>query len=469
MINNVQKLNQKIIIVGAGLTGTLLALRLGQHGFKVDVYEKRADIYKYKSGKKRSLGMSLSTRGRIALKEAGIFHKQEPTMALKKGRATHTQDGKVKYQIYGDGSQFLSTVNRKNVNSLLIDEAIATGNVHFYFNRKVKSIYTKCKKITFLDTTTDHEEHSEYSYLFGADGANSTIRELLFEQKIIHRKRRKLFHIYKEMNIPAGPNGEYVLEPNYVHIWSSEEAVFVALPTLEKSFISTIFYRNEGQLSTITDPAELHSYFKKHFPHLYKVLPTIEKDFFENPGSEIFQIECSKWNYKDNVLLIGDSAHAFAPFYAMGMNTCFEDCSLYMEFLKKNNFDFGEAIIQFSQLRKKDVDAMQSLTNHNYHNLHFSKQASFDLRWQLERKIWKAYPDLYVPEYCMVAFSQIPFSEVVERTVRNKKIIDKICLLYLKQITQKQDFEIDLFIESDFVKNLLLSQYAHRDLQKVPS
>ena len=36
----------KILIIGAGLCGSLLALRLAQRGFKVDIYESRADLRK---------------------------------------------------------------------------------------------------------------------------------------------------------------------------------------------------------------------------------------------------------------------------------------------------------------------------------------------------------------------------------------------------------------------------------------
>jgi kynurenine 3-monooxygenase len=36
----------RIIIIGGGLVGALLALRLGQRGLKVVVYEKRGDMRK---------------------------------------------------------------------------------------------------------------------------------------------------------------------------------------------------------------------------------------------------------------------------------------------------------------------------------------------------------------------------------------------------------------------------------------
>ena len=38
---------QNILIIGAGLCGSLLALRLGQRGYNVSVYEMRPDLRKY--------------------------------------------------------------------------------------------------------------------------------------------------------------------------------------------------------------------------------------------------------------------------------------------------------------------------------------------------------------------------------------------------------------------------------------
>jgi kynurenine 3-monooxygenase len=34
----------KVLIIGAGLCGSLLALRLAQRGFKVEIYESRPDL-----------------------------------------------------------------------------------------------------------------------------------------------------------------------------------------------------------------------------------------------------------------------------------------------------------------------------------------------------------------------------------------------------------------------------------------
>ena len=53
----------KILIVGAGLCGTLLALRMAQRGYNVELREKRSDIRAAEFVGGRSINMALSDRG----------------------------------------------------------------------------------------------------------------------------------------------------------------------------------------------------------------------------------------------------------------------------------------------------------------------------------------------------------------------------------------------------------------------
>ena len=57
--------NEKVIIVGAGLCGTLLAVRLAQRGYQVSLFEKRSDMRKEEVDAGRSINLALSNRGLI--------------------------------------------------------------------------------------------------------------------------------------------------------------------------------------------------------------------------------------------------------------------------------------------------------------------------------------------------------------------------------------------------------------------
>ena len=54
---------ENILIIGAGLCGSLLALRLGQRGYNVRVIEIRPDLRKEDISAGRSINLAFSDRG----------------------------------------------------------------------------------------------------------------------------------------------------------------------------------------------------------------------------------------------------------------------------------------------------------------------------------------------------------------------------------------------------------------------
>ena len=190
-------------------------------------------------------------------------------------------------------------------------------------------------------------------------------------------------------------------------------------------------------------------------PHLVPLLPNLKDEFDVNPMSDIYQVDCSQWNHDDRIILMGDSSHDFAPFYDMGMNTCFEDCHIFSKLLSANDFDFSETIREYASVRKQDVKAIQMLTNNNYYNLQESTDKDYDAKWKLERKLWEAYPDLYMPEYFMVSFTQIPFSKIIARLDQNKQALEKIYAFYQHQQTTAKEGALQEFVHSHAVRELL--------------
>ena len=84
----------KILIVGAGLCGSLLALRLGQRGYKVEVYESRPDLRKVDISAGRSINLALSNRGLKALRLCGMEEKAREICIPMYGRLMHDKEGK---------------------------------------------------------------------------------------------------------------------------------------------------------------------------------------------------------------------------------------------------------------------------------------------------------------------------------------------------------------------------------------
>jgi len=65
---------ETISLIGAGLTGPLLAILLVKRGFRVEIYERRPDMRRVRISAGRSINLALSVRGIHALTEAGLWN-----------------------------------------------------------------------------------------------------------------------------------------------------------------------------------------------------------------------------------------------------------------------------------------------------------------------------------------------------------------------------------------------------------
>lgn len=84
---------QNILIIGAGLCGSLLALRLGQRGYNVTVMEKRPDLRKVAISAGRSINLAFSDRGNKAMKLVGLESKVKALCIPMNGRMIHDIEG----------------------------------------------------------------------------------------------------------------------------------------------------------------------------------------------------------------------------------------------------------------------------------------------------------------------------------------------------------------------------------------
>ncbi len=87
---------QKVIIIGAGLSGSLLAIYLAKKGIEADVYESRGDMRKRETAAGRSINLALSDRGIAALREVGMDEYILAEAVSMHGRMIHAVDGETK-------------------------------------------------------------------------------------------------------------------------------------------------------------------------------------------------------------------------------------------------------------------------------------------------------------------------------------------------------------------------------------
>jgi kynurenine 3-monooxygenase len=130
--------NQKLLIIGAGLCGSLLALRMAQRGYQVQLVEKRPDLRDITQDAGRSINLSLSDRGLKALRLAGVEEQALELCIPMYGRMIHDQKGNTFMSNYsGRDGEYINSISRPGLNMLLLDKAEEMPNVELIFTRDV--------------------------------------------------------------------------------------------------------------------------------------------------------------------------------------------------------------------------------------------------------------------------------------------------------------------------------------------
>src|SRR5690606_10100833 len=91
-------------IVGAGLTGALLAVLLARGGRQVRMFERLPDMRREHIPAGRSINLALAARGIRALELAGVMEIVEPLLIPMSGRMLHETTGRLTFAPYGQGA-----------------------------------------------------------------------------------------------------------------------------------------------------------------------------------------------------------------------------------------------------------------------------------------------------------------------------------------------------------------------------
>ncbi|MBK7309142.1 MAG: FAD-dependent monooxygenase [Chitinophagaceae bacterium] len=421
------------VIIGAGLVGSLLSIYLSKRGYKVKIYERRGDMRKQDMVAGRSINLALSDRGNKALEEVGLMDEIRKICIPMHGRFMHNADGSTAYQPYGKEGQFINSVSRGELNCRLMDLAEENG-VQIKFNEKCNSIDWKENKIDFEKTDSPQSEKVKANLVFGSDGAYSAAR--LTHQLQHDRFQYSQYFIdfgYKELNIPAGENGSFMLEKNALHIWPRGNYMMIALPNIDGSFTCTLFFPFEGETSfaSLDTKEKVTTFFENTFTDAVPLMPTLTEDFFNNPTSSLVTVKCHPWIREDKFALIGDAAHAMVPFFGQGMNCGFEDCRVLNSLIDKHHENWSAILNEYQSLRKPDGDAICDLALNNFVEMRDKvADPKFLLQKKIEAAFSKKYPDKWIPAYAQVTFSpHIRYSEALVSGQKQEAIMQQIMAL----------------------------------------
>eukprot|EP01059_Diplonema_ambulator_P003754 TRINITY_DN1346_c0_g1_i1.p1 TRINITY_DN1346_c0_g1~~TRINITY_DN1346_c0_g1_i1.p1 ORF type:complete len:520 (+),score=215.35 TRINITY_DN1346_c0_g1_i1:33-1562(+) len=449
-----------VLIVGAGLSGALLAVALKRKGFDVLMVESREDLRKDVGGVHRSINLVLTSRGRFALRSLGLEKEVMELVVPCHARCIHNMDGSVVIQPYGkDESEANYSISRSGLNKKLLDVAEREG-VKILFKQRLLHADFTTRKYTLCDDANKKTVVGAH-LCFGADGAASVTRRELLKHLIdvpitdldttlkrhwrwggstsIKYEVQRLGVAYKELMFPLQRDGSQPLDTRYLHIWPRGSHFLMGLANLDGSMTGTLYLPDDSAVpkSDLTFETTLGkekgmAYMNEYYKDAVPVMPDLAKEWEENPHALLATARVSHWVFEDKVCLIGDAAHAVVPFFGQGMNASFEDVTYIMYLIGRHGLgpkggDWKKAFQEYHNVRSPAGHAISDLAIENYTEMCKKVgETEFLQRKAVENKVEKAFPLQFRSRYYMITNTLIPYHWVDELGVHINTMLTEL-------------------------------------------
>jgi kynurenine 3-monooxygenase len=393
------------------------------------------------------------------------------------GRMIHGQDSSnnlteesQQYDVHG---RFIRAVDRANLNKHLLDELEGLPNVRLHFWNKLTGVDFNARKAWFerkekppqtadgaqadqdqQEPVRPHEFEIDFDLILGCDGAHSSVRYHMMKFLRMDYSQTYIDTLWCEFNIPpadearkhtssktsASATDNFATSPNHLHIWPSDDKMFIAIPSTDKTFTCTLFApaATFDYLQTHPDEASILAFFQHHFPGVSPnlIAPSdLHAQFTTNPHLPLISLKCSPHVYaQGGGVILGDAAHAMLPFYGQGMNAGLEDVRVLFEHLdaealpERNSTrqaHMQTALTAYSASRVPDAHTINDLASANFWEMHAGVRSPLYLaRKRVEEFLSDKAPWTgFATQYARVSFSNERYSEVARNVQRQGEVL----------------------------------------------
>ena len=450
MLSRRDALSKEVInIVGAGQCGTLIALMLARHGYQVEVYERFGDPRVEDPEAGRSINLALAARGLNALRQVGIDELVKPLLVPMRGRMVHREDGRTEFLAYGQQrDEEIYSVTRLGLNQILLGEADRLDNVNLNFQQNAIGYDAPDRYVHVRDERDGSLYQVAADPLIAADGAGSNIRRSFDGTGTFGGVENLLAHGYKELSIPAGPDGQFQLDPGALHIWPRGGFMLIALPNPGGDFTLTLFLPKTGDNSfeRLVDERSVVEFFEKYFPDAAERIPNLVGDVLDHPLGILGTVRCRHWHDRGNVLLVGDAAHAIVPFHGQGMNLAFEDCVLLNRIISELGSDWASVFARFESEQLANANAIADMALDNYIEMRDTvRDPRFALQKALAFELERRLPERFIPRYSMVMFhADIPYLTAQQRGELQRALLEE----FTADASTMEEVDIDAAVQA---------------------
>lgn len=326
-----------VLVVGAGVSGIVLATALKRAGVRADIIEihPQWDV----------LGVGISVQGPAlrALKSIGLLERCIQSGFGYSQVVNCDQNGKVKGIIdltRLNGPQYPSCIGimRPALHQILAD-AMSEARVSVRFGLTVKSIKQAQSNV---DVEFSNGTQDTYDLVVGADGANSNVRQALFGPGYEPKYNGQA--VWRAM-VPRPPE----VNARHAYYGPRHKAGFNPVSKQEMYIYLVQNVGGNPRLEPERWPAvmrELLSDFAGHIGEVRECITNPERIVYRPVGSLLLP---PPW-YVGRVLVIGDAAHTATPQLASGATIAIED-SIVLAELIQCSLPLGEVLKKFMARR----------------------------------------------------------------------------------------------------------------------
>jgi len=321
-----------IDIIGAGIGGLSTAIALEQKGIKTRIFEQAEQI------KEVGAGIILANNAMQVYEKLGlrkiIEENGNPISSMNITKSNLKPLSKI------DLSHFEQKHNTKNVaihrgklQQILINKLIST---EINLDHKLTSIV---KNENAYDLNFENGNQIKSSTVLGTDGLNSIVRQNLFPNNSIRNANQICWRGITEYELPI----KFRNELN--EAWGKLERFGFVQIAQNKVYWYALksFKKNKNEFSI----HDLEQYFSDYNSVIKDIIKSTRKGQINT--AEISDLKPTNIWYKENVCLIGDSAHATTPNMGQGACQAIEDAYVLSECLSK--YGTTKAFSEYQNLR----------------------------------------------------------------------------------------------------------------------
>jgi 2-polyprenyl-6-methoxyphenol hydroxylase-like FAD-dependent oxidoreductase len=321
-----------IDIIGAGIGGLTTAIALEQKGIKTRIFEQAEQI------KPVGAGIILANNAMQVYEKVGLRKEIEengnPISSMNITKPNLNPLSKIDLTYFEQKNKTKNiAIHRGTLQQILIDKLKST---EINLNHKLTSIVENTNGY-FLKF--QNGEQIQSSIVLGADGLNSIVRQNIFPNNSIRNANQICWRGITECELPI----KFRNELN--EAWGKAERFGFVQIAENKVYWYALksFKKNEHKFSI----NNIEQYFGDYNSVIKDIIKSTKKEHINT--AEISDLKPTNIWFKENVCLIGDSAHATTPNMGQGACQAIEDAFVLSECLYK--YGITKAFSEYQKLR----------------------------------------------------------------------------------------------------------------------